>query len=260
MFYNLLSSRSFITGFTFFIVIVAGSLIYSWRVQHGIKVEEARTQMFLQQVETNVSTETVRSPDQTDIARSKAAVEKSDASEIIHAVPEGTKDSTGALQENFLLGETPVSEIQAEIIAEEAKAEQARSVEELRVQEFKRWQKDIFAEIKSLLAAEGGALHGATHPEKMQRILLLQKELLNLQQEIEGVPNPDANFFMDLALRVNSSLNENGEMFVSEYLKIADYLAAEGDLETANRMRPVIRRAIDSGSDVIEREHLDATK
>lgn len=168
-------------------------------------------------------------------------------------------NSTGALQENFL-EKTRVSEIHAEIIAEEEKAAEALSAEELRILELKKQQKDVFAQMKALIATESGALHSSTHREKMHKVILLQKELLNLQQEMEGNSNPDANFFMDLALRVNSSLNQNGEMLVSESLKIADYMEASGKVEIANDIRDVALRAIESGYDVIKPEHIEAFK
>ena len=40
-----------------------------------------------------------------------------------------------------------------------------------------------------ILSTEGGALDSSTGKGKMEQMLLLQKELLQLQQEIEGTSN-----------------------------------------------------------------------
>ena len=53
MFRDMLSSKVIMGAFVFCCLIVGGSLLYSWHVERGIKADEARTQRFLQQIETN---------------------------------------------------------------------------------------------------------------------------------------------------------------------------------------------------------------
>ena len=64
MFRDTLSSRAIFAGLVFFVVIVAGSLIYTWHVEHDIQAEKARTQKFMRQLETDSgkssSTQTVQ--------------------------------------------------------------------------------------------------------------------------------------------------------------------------------------------------------
>ena len=49
---DIFSNKGVLAGLLFCIIIVAGSLLYSWHVERGIKEKEARTQRFLQQLET----------------------------------------------------------------------------------------------------------------------------------------------------------------------------------------------------------------
>ncbi|MCG9134565.1 hypothetical protein J5I95_23115 [Candidatus Poribacteria bacterium] len=253
---NILSSRAIIAGLAFFVLMVASSLLYNWHVRHSSQKDADRTQQIVQQLQNSPSAETVQSTEQTGITLS---VEKQDTAEDIYAAQDGIKIRTDDPQEEFS-EEKMILETEAEIIAEEEMAKEALSAEELRIRELKRQQRDIFAQIKTLVAAKGRGAHSSTDPEKMHEVIQLQKELLSLQEEIDGNPNPAANFFLDLALMVNSSLNQNGELPVSESLKIVDYIEAGGDSETANRVRAVIQRAIASGDDVIKPEHVEGIK
>ena len=261
MFRGILSSRAILAGLVLFVVIVAGSLIYTWHAERDIKGEEAKTRTFLQQVETHPgkssSTEITQSTEQMDTAQNEVSVEKQETEvEVSNTGQDPTDPPLGDTLENAL-GETEIAELREEINAEEEKAEAAVSAEESRRRELQKQQSDIFAQIKELMATEGGAMHSSTDREKMHQILQLQKELLEIQEKIEGAPDVVANYGLTLAEMVNSSLTPNGEIPVSEYVKITDYVAAEGDLETASRMRVVIQRALNSGDDVIKPEHID---
>ena len=52
MWKTLFSSRLVVGGILFCLLSVAGSLFYSWHVEHGLREEEARIKQFLQQLET----------------------------------------------------------------------------------------------------------------------------------------------------------------------------------------------------------------
>ena len=215
----------------------------------------------LQQIETNsrnkLSTKTGPSTEPTDALENEVLVEAANFDEMNSIVLGNTEDANGGTSEDSAKDIITEAEIE-EIIAEEEIAQEALSAEELRKQELKQRQEDIFEQNKALMATEGGTLDSSTDKEKMEQMLLIQKELIHLQQEIEGTSNPDANYFVDLSMMVNRSVNENGEMPVYEALKIADYMDAEGSVESANTMRAVIQRAIDSGNEVIKPEHIEA--
>lgn len=258
---NIFSNREILVGVSFFALTIFGSLFYMWHVNQDIKAENTRSQRFLRQIETNsrnkLSTETGQSTEPTDALENEVLVEAENFDEMNSIVLNNTEDANGGTSEASAQDIITEAEIE-EIIAEEEMAQEALSAEELRKQELKQQQADIFEQIKALMATEGGALDSSTDKEKMEQMLLLQKELLHLQQEIEGTSDSDANYFMDLAMMVNRGVNHNGEMPVSEALKIADYMDAEGSVESANTMRAVIQRAIDSGDEIIKSEHIEA--
>ena len=76
----------------------------------------------------------------------------------------------------------------------------------------------------------------------MDEILRLYGELINLQQKIDGTPNHKPNIIFDLAEMFNNSVNQNGELPVSEYIKMANYMEATDDVEGANEMRALAQR------------------
>ena len=263
MFRNILSTWGLFIGLGFFVLIMSSSLLYTWHVRRDIKAEKTRSQRFLQQIETDSgnrpSTETAQRTEHTDAMENKVPVEAASSIEMNSSVLDDTEDTNGGTSEDSVKDIITDAEIE-EIITEEEMTQEVLSAEELRKQELKQQQKDIFEQIRALMATEGGALDSSTDKEKMEQVLLLQRELLHLQQEIEGISNPDANYSMDLAMMVNRSVNKNGEMPVSEALKIADYMEAAGSVESANTMRAVIQRAIDSGDEVIKPAHIEATQ
>ena len=66
MLYNIFSMRAIQIGVAFFLIVVGGSLLYSWHVERGIQAEKARTEKFRRQQETHSgkssSTQNVESP------------------------------------------------------------------------------------------------------------------------------------------------------------------------------------------------------
>ena len=60
MFRDILSNKGVLAALLFCVLIVVGSQLYSWHVKRGIEADEARTQQFLQQLETQKETHTVQ--------------------------------------------------------------------------------------------------------------------------------------------------------------------------------------------------------
>ena len=60
MFRDILSNKGVLAALLFCVLIVAGSQLYSWHVKRGIQADEARTQQFLQQLETQKKTHAVQ--------------------------------------------------------------------------------------------------------------------------------------------------------------------------------------------------------
>ena len=261
MLHNILYNRGIRVGLVLCLLIVGGSLLYYEYVKRSSHANLEQTQQKLQEMKgpqpKSRSTGSTQLTEQANAKQNEDSIENASRTALLGAVQDNTENHSDATLKNFS-EEIIISEIQEEIIAEEEMAQEALSAEELRKQELKQQQQNIFEEIKALMATEGGALDSSTDKRKMEQMLLLQKELLQLQQEIEGTSDPDANYFVDLAMMVNRGVNENGEMPVSEALKIADYMDADGSVESANTMRAVIQRAIDSGDEVIKSEHIEA--
>ncbi len=95
MFRDLLSSRALHVGFVLFVLIVGGTQLYSWHVRRGIKADEAaRTQQFLQQIETAKRTRAQQQLAETDIN----AEVSSDALVATDDIPETVSDTTETLK------------------------------------------------------------------------------------------------------------------------------------------------------------------
>ncbi len=72
MFWDILSSRGLIAGFVFFVMIVSGSLLYSWHVRRASEAEFQRSDRFLQGLEKQSKThptEVTDVPTSTETAR-----------------------------------------------------------------------------------------------------------------------------------------------------------------------------------------------
>ena len=120
MFSDILSSRGLIAGFVFFVMIVGGSLLYSWHVRRASKTEFQRSDQFWQGLEkqskthpteaTDVPTDTqtarfVNTPDEnTDTSRSNET----------EAFPNETNPldlSDAFLPDDFVLEEAPAEDV-----------------------------------------------------------------------------------------------------------------------------------------------------
>lgn len=102
-------------------LIVAGSLLYSWHVDRGIKADEARTQRFLQQLEINKGTLATLQPEETDIptrglSRAPATGASHETmSEETDALPIDGADGDLNLTNTFLPDDTASEEETAEV-------------------------------------------------------------------------------------------------------------------------------------------------
>ena len=155
------------------------------------------------------------------------------------------------------ISEADIEKLLKDVAAEEEEVKETLTDKEKKVRELRQQQSKIFTQIKALIASPGGTLnHSATGRQKNNEILELYKELVNLQQAIDGKSYDNINNFFNLAGMVSNSLNQNGEMPVSEYLKLADYMEKIGNVDTSITMRVVAQRAIDNGDEVIKPNHI----
>lgn len=117
---DIFSNKGVLIGIFFCILMVAGSLFYSWHVERGIREDAARIRRFLQRIETNKAT---RMPQQTGAETgvdtpgqtAETAVEPGDLSSTDTVVPtrlaidtEGPVDTAAALIPEET-GDVPVS-------------------------------------------------------------------------------------------------------------------------------------------------------
>ena len=73
MFRDILSSKLVIAGLTCCVLIVAGSLLYRWHVVSSLRKDEARTQRFLQQLESSDGPRAPQQETTTDAQEEQAA-------------------------------------------------------------------------------------------------------------------------------------------------------------------------------------------
>ena len=258
MFGDLLSSRLIQAGIAFFVVVVGGSLLYSWHVHRATESDMARHDQLLRgrdkQNETRPAA-AVNDPTENE-APLKQGPDTADAPATV-----GDPSQTRAdMSQESSVSATGVSDMEADIIAEEEKAEEALSAEERQEREFRKRFKEIFKEIEAIVAAAGGKITPESHPEEMQKIARLQKEML--QMMLAGNEDPavrDLIAVTDAQQRFQSRLKADGEIPVSEAFKMADFIETElGNERGAAGIRTLAQIAIDNGSDVITQEHFDA--
>jgi len=190
----------------------------------------------------------------------EAPVEKQETAEVPHTRQEDTLSSRSeTLEPPF--EQTTIHEIFEDILAEEERAQDALSAEEVRRKELKKRAKEVQKQFTDLVLREGGKIHTATHPpEVMRQAFELMKEIFRIEQELAGEPNKPLNRFTNLLEGTLDALNPNGEMSVFGAQKMADAMEQNGYVEGARRFRLVIQRAIDSGDDMLKPEHLEGLK
>ena len=95
MFRNILSSRSLIAGFAFFVVIVGGSWIYSWHVRRTSEAELEREKQVVQALENKYKTRTRQDDDIPTETEPSGFVDTPEETDEIQTVFEGTVREPG---------------------------------------------------------------------------------------------------------------------------------------------------------------------
>ena len=257
MFRDLLSSRLIQAGLAFFVIVVVGSLLYSWHAQRTTETAFGKRPQAVSSIENKQEANTAPLTGQaTSIESTVLGKQNSDTVNATNTEQDQIKNSTNTPQDKSL-EEASVSEIEAEIIAEEEKSEEALSAEELRIQELKKKKNALLAELNVLIESEGGGITPNSPPAVRQESTRILKEFADIQQEIDGVPNPAFNHIVSLSQLMNNALNNKGEVSTAGYAKLADYIETTGDVELANEMRALVQVAVDHGSETIKPEHLN---
>lgn len=249
---DILLSRMYLIGVIFFVVVVSGSLLYSWHIKRN--VDEARAARFLQQIENReqdrLFTETFQPTEPTSAAEnSEVSVEKRDTTQSFSELPDQTSKPTAATEVEIL------DETVMEIIAETETTERTLSIEELRRQELLQERASLHEQLKTLVPG-GRTVHSSNDPETVLQALALTKQLVQIDEALNGYINQDSLRAIDRAINTTRSLTPNGQLPVIAAEKMADSFQREGKFEVANRMRLVIQNARKNGDAVIKPEHL----
>ena len=88
MFRDMLSSRGIIFGLVFFVLIVGGSLLYSWHVRRNSAAEIARTSQSLQQLGDRKETRTAQDPTVSTNSETREPSEKPFENEVPQTISE----------------------------------------------------------------------------------------------------------------------------------------------------------------------------
>ena len=166
-----------------------------------------------------------------------------------------TEDETKTSINSVLTDGGKVSDADIETLlewigAEEEEVKKALSAEELRKQEAKKRSRELFKEIGAIMKGAGGKIHSSTHPEEWRKIS-------QLLQEASGGGVTMFTQMNDFAMRFQNSVNSQGEMHVSEAIKMADYMESENsDTFSATALRNLVEYTVNNGDDVIKLNEL----
>ena len=245
---DLFSNHLLIGALALFIFCVGGSLLYMQHVKQVSEKELAMTQERVKQWNERQEQQPpaeVRSYEDTPQQSTPTSEETAQQTAVSKEVSSGTYENP----------EGQVEAIFTEIIAEEEKAEEVLSEEELRNKEGRRRLKKAYSDIQALIEREGGKIdHTSSLAARVEYFHHVQELYRLIEEGAKSIPAP-LKFFMNLTRRMGNTATADGEFRVSEYLEISDYMEAEGDVETAFRMRSVAQRALDNGDDIIKPSH-----
>ena len=259
MFKSLFSNRLFIGALVFFVLCVVGGSLYMWyddrRMAAELARHDERIKAFTEKQAPKPVAAVRRDKDtpQQHLPTSEVPVQQTEVSQE----PPG-----GSVPISSEKPEAQVAASLAEIVAEEEKAEEALSAEELEKLKIGKRVREIHREILDILTAAGGKLHSTTHPEEIRQILHLQQEKAALMKQVPNGPDPEKvskfEYLTQLGLMSNKATNANGEMLASEAFKIADYMESVGfDVQGAIGLRMLADVAIENGDDAIRQEHYE---
>lgn len=142
---------------------------------------------------------------------------------------------------------------------EESSAMPQLSDEELRRQELLQRQVEIYDQLKTI-APEGVTVHSSDDPEGVLRALELFKELSQIDEELSGYSSDNALRMIQRSINMTRSLNSDGKLPVVAAAKMAETWEQDGNFEAANRMHQVVQKAVESGDEVIKREHVEEVR
>lgn len=244
--------RMYLAGAAFFFFVVGGSLLYSWHIKRT--VNELKTKRVLQHIESRPqerpSAKTFQLTESTGVAENSAvSIEKQSASESFSVVPDNTSKPADTTAVETL------TETSMEIVAEVETAEKVLSTEELRRQELLRQWAFLHEQLKTLVPG-GRTVHSSDDPETVLQALALTKQLVQVEEALNGYTDHESLRAIDRAIDTTRSLTPNGQLPITAAEKMADSFQREGKFDAASRMRSVIQNARKNGDTVIKPEHL----
>lgn len=120
--------------------------------------------------------------------------------------------------------------------------------EEIRERELGKRLKEIQSQMAELTTKAGGRVDAFSDPEIKREMQQLTTELFQILQEgVKDEDRPVFNFFSNLFTMGNRLVDSNGELVLSEYVKIADQMEAAGMTEIATGTRTWAQVLIDKG-------------
>lgn len=125
--------------------------------------------------------------------------------------------------------------------------------EEIRERELKKRLEEIQSQMAELIAKAGGRVNAYSDPEIKREMQQLTTELFQILQEgVKDEDRPVFDFFSNLFTMGNRLVDSNGELILSEYVKIADQMEAAGMTEIATGTRAWAQALIDKGYETVK--------
>lgn len=125
--------------------------------------------------------------------------------------------------------------------------------EEIRQRELRKRFEEIQSQMAELTAKAGGRVNAFSDPELQREMQQLTTELFQILQEgVKDEDRPVFDFFSNLFTMGNRLVDSNGELVLSEYVKIADQMEAAGMTEIATSTRAWAQVLIDKGYETVK--------
>ncbi len=125
--------------------------------------------------------------------------------------------------------------------------------EEIRERELRKRIEEIQSQMAALIAKAGGRVNAYSDPEIKREMQQLTTELFQILQEgVKDEDRPVFNFFGNLFTMGNRLVNSDGELVLSEYVKMADQMEAAGMTEIATGTRAWAQVLIDKGYETVK--------
>lgn len=125
--------------------------------------------------------------------------------------------------------------------------------EEIRERELRKRVEEIQSQMAALIAKAGGRVNAYSDPEIKREMQQLTTELFQILQEgVKDEDRPVFNFFSNLFTMGNRLVDSNGELILSEYVKIVDQMEAAGMTEIATGTRAWAQALIDKGYETVK--------